>query len=157
MADRPARTAFLLSQLGAAAAARFSARVRAIDLTESEAGVIRLLGRQPGISQRELADHLGTAPSRIVAIIDSLVARDLVTRTRSSTDRRNYELALTEPGRSLLRRLRTIAETAEEDFLAPLSPAERASLHGSLAALAAAHGLSSEVHAGTAPRGTDHP
>src|SRR5213595_2083231 len=97
------RTAFLLSQLGALSSSRFAERTREIGLTPSDAGVLRLLGRTPGLSQRSLADRLGAVPSRVVPLIDSLQARDLVERVRSSTDRRNYELRLTVEGTKVLR------------------------------------------------------
>src|SRR6476620_7287491 len=93
--SRSKRTAFLLSQLGAQVSSRFAERAREIGLTPSDAGVLRLLGRTPGLSQRSLADRLVAVPSRVVPLIDSLQARGLVERVRSSTDRRNYELRLT--------------------------------------------------------------
>src|SRR6478752_7823905 len=113
--SRSTRTAFLLSQLGALASARFAERTRGLGLTPSEAGVLRLLGRNPGLSQRSLADRLGAVPSRVVPLIDSMEARGLVKRGRSSTDRRNYELRLTTEGTQLHRTLRGIAEQHEAE------------------------------------------
>src|SRR3954447_17159081 len=107
--SRSKRTAFLLSQLGALSSARFAERTREIGLTPSDAGVLRLLGRAPGLSQRALADRLGAVPSRVVPLIDSLEARGLVARVRSRTDRRNYVLSLTAEGAKVLRTLREIA------------------------------------------------
>src|SRR3954463_8720112 len=101
--DRPPpRIAFLLSQLGAHVSERFAARCQELGLTPSQAAVLRLVGRTPGLSQRTLADRVGTVPSRIVMLIDGLEQRGLVSRTRSSTDRRNYELHLTAEGGTLL-------------------------------------------------------
>jgi DNA-binding MarR family transcriptional regulator len=37
---------------------------------------MRLVGLQPGRSQRALADQLGVAPSKIVSLADGLEARD---------------------------------------------------------------------------------
>jgi hypothetical protein len=65
---RPKRTAFLLSQLGALASARFAERTRELGLTPSDAGVLRLLGRSPGLSQRSLADRLGAVPKVLGAL-----------------------------------------------------------------------------------------
>ena len=80
-----------------------------------------MLGRSPGISQRELATRLGTTPSRIVPLLDSLEQRALVERSRSERDRRNYELSLTETGQALLAPLRTIAEAHQRAVLAALT------------------------------------
>lgn len=143
---RPKRTAFLLSQLGAVASSRFADRTREIGLTRSDAGVIRLLGRTPGLSQRSLADRLGAVPSRVVSLIDSLQERGLVERVRSSTDRRNYELHLTEAGNRVLRELRGIAEQHEAELLAPLTGEQIAQLDVLLARLANGHGLDRDLH-----------
>ena len=109
----PQRTSFLLAQVGALASKRFAEHTRALGLTPGDAGVLRLLGRSPATSQRELADRLGTVPSRIVSLVDSLESRGLVERTRSNTDRRNYELRLTPSGQEHLVRLRRVAEEHE--------------------------------------------
>jgi DNA-binding MarR family transcriptional regulator len=143
---RSQRTAFLLSQLGALASSRFAERTREIGLTPSDAGVLRLLGRAPGLSQRALADRLGAVPSRVVPLIDSLQARGLVERVRSSTDRRNYELRLTAEGAKVLRALREIAEQHEAELLAPLTAEQCAQLGTLLALLAGANGLDADLH-----------
>jgi DNA-binding MarR family transcriptional regulator len=145
------RTAFLLSQIGALASARFAERTRELGLTPSDAGVLRLLGRTPGLSQRSLADRLGAVPSRVVPLIDSLETRGLVARVRSRTDRRNYELRLTGEGMKVLGQLRGIAERHEAELLAPLTSDESAQLGSLLARLASAHTLDTDLHRDTAP------
>src|SRR5438128_2517872 len=113
----PPRITFLLSQLGAHVSERFAARCQELGLTPSQAAVLRLVGRTPGLSQRTLADRVGTVPSRIVALIDGLQQRGLVGRTRSGTDRRTYELRLTAEGGGLLATLRHVAEAHEGEVL----------------------------------------
>jgi DNA-binding MarR family transcriptional regulator len=141
-----ARTAFLLSQVGSLSSALFADRVRSLELSPADAGVLRQLGRNPGLSQRELADRIGVAPSRLVGIIDSLSSRGLVARARSTHDRRNYELVLSDEGHSLLAALRDEAERHEDELLAPLSTVERARLAELVERLARGHGLSTELH-----------
>lgn len=143
---RPRRTAFLLSQLGALASSRFAERTRRIGLTPSDAGVLRLLGRTPGLSQRALADRLGSVPSRVVSLIDSLQERGLVERVRSRTDRRNYELHLTARGKEVLRELRRIAEEHEADLLSPLTEEQALQLEHLLARLASGNELDKDLH-----------
>ncbi|MGO4384985.1 MarR family winged helix-turn-helix transcriptional regulator [Specibacter sp. RAF43] len=145
-AGTPRRTAFLLSQLGSLSAARFAQRTKELGLTPSDAGTLRLLGHSPGLSQRSLADRLGAVPSRVVPLIDSLEARGLVARARSSTDRRNYELHLTNDGRAMLRRLRAVAVDHEEELLAALTPAQSAELGRLLALLADGNQVDREIH-----------
>ncbi len=144
------RTAFLLAQLGADAAERFAQRVAELDLTPRDAGAIRVLGRSAGISQRELATRLGTTPSRIVPLLDSLEARGFVARSRSERDRRNYELELTESGQALLRPLRSIAEAHQADVLGALDVDEQRQLSDLLAKMSAAGRLHADAHPGYA-------
>jgi DNA-binding MarR family transcriptional regulator len=145
---RPARVGFLLSQLGSHAAAAFADRTREIGITPAQAGVLRILGRQPGINQRDLARRLGAVQSRVVVLIDGLESAGHVVRERSSTDRRNYELRLTEQGTATLARLRTIAETHEAELTTGLTDEQRATLADLLATLATTAGLDVEVHPG---------
>ena len=142
------RTAFLLSQLGAHAAEQYRDLVAALGLTPSDAGILRLLSRTPSISQRELADRLGTVPSRVVVLIDSLESRGLVERTRSTTDRRNYQLSLTEPGVALMQQLRAVSEEHDQAVLGTLTDAQREQLHGLLSRLAETRNVDTEVHLG---------
>src|SRR5258705_5760872 len=72
--------AFLLAQLGAHAASKFAARMQSLDLTPALVGVLRFLARNPGSSQRELADAIGMPASRLVAMADELEPRELVMR-----------------------------------------------------------------------------
>lgn len=147
-ARRPARTGFLLSQLGAFASARFAELVKPAGLTPATAGVLRILMQNPGLSQRALADRLGAVPSRVVVLVDTLEAAGLVSRTRDPDDRRHHRLDLTEAGRASLRGLRAAAEQQNADILGPLDPAERETFTALVTRLAAAHGLDPEVHRG---------
>lgn len=121
-------------------------------MTPAQAGVLRILGRRPGISQRDLADTLGAVPSRVVALIDALQSAGFATRTRSATDRRNHELQLTDAGRAILRELRTVAEAHDDDVTKGLSPVQRAQLAKLLGIVAADFGLDRDVHPGYAER-----
>jgi DNA-binding MarR family transcriptional regulator len=142
----PRRTAFLLSQLGSLSASLFAQRTRELGLTPSDAGTLRLIGRSPGLSQRTLADRLGAVPSRVVPLLDSLESRGLVERVRSRTDRRNYELHLTDAGRNLLGRLRAAAEEHEKQLLGSLTEGQCAELAGLLQIVADSHRLDADLH-----------
>lgn len=146
--QRPARIGFLLAQLGAHAAEVFAGQIRPLGITPSEAGVIRILGHAPGITQRELADKLGALQSRVVALIDGLERKGLVVRTRSTTDRRRQQLDLTAAGRQMLTGLRAAAQAQEQEIAKVLSEQEKADLYGLLTALSARRGLDADVHPG---------
>ncbi|MEY9852102.1 DNA-binding MarR family transcriptional regulator [Leifsonia sp. EB41] len=144
----PPRTAFLLAQLGADAADRFAVRVATLGLTPREAGAIRVLGRRQGLSQRELAEQLGTVPSRLVALVDELEAKGFVVRERSEGDRRNNVLTLAPEGERMLARLREVAEAHQADLLSPLDDDEQLALATLLAKLAAASTVPPDGHPG---------
>ncbi|WP_405488517.1 MarR family winged helix-turn-helix transcriptional regulator [Streptomyces sp. NBC_00096] len=144
----PGGVAFLLAQLGAHAAERFAERVSALGLTPAQAGLLRLLARTPGRSQRELADVLGMPPSRFVAFADDLEARGLIERRRNPEDRRLYALFLSDAGTALLAGLREVATAHEQQVCEPLSAQERGQLAALLGRLAEAQGLTPGVHPG---------
>jgi DNA-binding MarR family transcriptional regulator len=145
---RPARTGFLLSQLGAFASARFAELIKPTGLTPATAGVLRIIGREPELSQRELATRLGSVPSRVVVLVDTLEEAGLVSRARDREDRRQYRLTLTETGRRILGELRTAAEIQNADVLAPLDPTEREAFTTLLLKLVTGHHLDHDVHTG---------
>ncbi|GAB3393710.1 hypothetical protein GCM10027568_23140 [Humibacter soli] len=145
---RPARIGFLLSQLGAHASRRFDERVAELGLTAQQAGVLRILGRQPGVSQRDLADRLGLVQSRMVALIDGLERDGLVARTRSEVDRRSYRLTLTDQGTARLDELRAVAEAHEAELAGQLTAGQRDELYGLLRSLAGSLDVDVEVHEG---------
>ncbi|WP_432989359.1 MarR family winged helix-turn-helix transcriptional regulator [Dactylosporangium sp. CA-233914] len=145
--DRPARIGFLLSQLGTHAAKLFADHVRELGITPSEAGVVRIIGRRPGISQRELAGQLGAVQSRVVALVDRLEQAGLAQRTRG-TDRRTQQLNLTDAGRALLASLRQVAEAQEAALTDGLTAEQKAQLFDLLSTLSALRGLDPDVHPG---------
>lgn len=148
MTAKRTQVAFLLAQLGAHAAELFGERAAGADFTRPQSGLLRLIGRSPGRSQRAVAAALGAPPSRLVALVDGLEQRGLVERRRNAEDRRNYELYLTDTGRDALRELGKIAGEHESAVTAPLSASERRELNRLLGKLADAHGLTPGVHPG---------
>ena len=145
---RPSGAAFLLTQVGSHAAARFGQRIAAIGLTPPDAGVLGNIASHPGISQQALAKHLGVVPSRMVALIDDLESKSIVQRKRSPEDRRNYELSLTGHGQKLLGEIARIAAEHEASLCAALNPKERALLTDLCRRIAEEQGLTPGVHPG---------
>jgi len=145
---RPVGVGFLLAQLGAHAARRFGERIAAIGLTPPDAGLIRKIASDPGISQQALAEHLGVMPSRMVALVDELESKGIVERRRSTEDRRNYALELTEKGRRVLGELSRIAAEHEEALCTALNKDERLQLRDLCRRIAEHQGLKPGVHPG---------
>jgi DNA-binding MarR family transcriptional regulator len=81
---------------------RFRRRVRSsgggasigTGLPESQAELLRLVGRRPGISVREAATELGLAPNTASTLVSKLSAEGLLLRTVDPDDRRVGRLRL---------------------------------------------------------------
>jgi DNA-binding MarR family transcriptional regulator len=140
--------AFLLAQTGGRAAQVFAGLLEPLGLTPAHAGILRMLGLSPGISQQELARRLRMHASRLVAVIDGLEERGLVMRETNREDRRVYCLQLSDAGREALRKIAQAAREHEETMCAGLDETERAQLRTMLEKIAAQQGLAAGVHPG---------
>jgi DNA-binding MarR family transcriptional regulator len=131
-----ASTGFLLARLG------FSFKATAI-ATFEEAGyelydysVLALLAESARETQSTIADALTVDPSRLVALLDSLEKRGLVSRQRDTQDRRRHVVSITADGKRALVRMRGLIKRLEEEFFAPLDAESRKALQGLLLHLA---------------------
>jgi DNA-binding MarR family transcriptional regulator len=140
--------AFLLSQVGAHAASNFARRLAELKLVPAHAGILRILGATPAITQQALATALGALPSRLVALVDELESAGLLERQPHETDRRSYALHLTEAGRSTLQAIGRIARDHQQALLAALSEDEQRQLAALLQRVADQQGLIARVHPG---------
>jgi DNA-binding MarR family transcriptional regulator len=145
--------AFLLAQVGAHAASQFGARLAALQLAPPHAGIMRILGDRPAITQQALAAAVGTQASRLVALVDELEARGLVERRENPEDRRSYALHLTEKGRAKLEAVRRVGREHQQALLAALDEDEQRQLAVLLRRIADQQGLAAGVHPGYARLG----
>jgi DNA-binding MarR family transcriptional regulator len=146
--DPTAGPAFLLSQVGPHAAARFAERLAPLKLTPPHAGILRAIKQADGLSQQALGEKLGIFPSRLVAVLDELEQRGLVERRDSPADRRSYALHLTKAGRESLEQIGRIAREHQDALYAALDESERAQLTDFLTRIAAQQQLTPSVHPG---------
>ncbi|MGI8595243.1 MAG: MarR family winged helix-turn-helix transcriptional regulator [Solirubrobacteraceae bacterium] len=138
--DHPAlsaHTGFLLRRVSSASFCAFSEIVGTHGLHPMHFGMLMIIDAEEPISQQELSHCTGIDPSTMVARMDVLDKHGLVERTRSSEDRRSYEIRLSPSGREVLTQLRQRAKEHGERFFAPLTRSERQQLHELLAKLAA--------------------
>lgn len=146
--QRPSSVAFLLSQVGAHAGRKFAERLAPLRLLPPHAGILGVLRKSGGLSQQKLADVLHMHPSGLVAIIDELEERGLLTRRNSVDDRRTYELHLTDKGQAALRDIGRVGQEHNELLCAALSHREREQLTDFLQRIADEQGLTPGVHPG---------
>jgi DNA-binding MarR family transcriptional regulator len=137
---------FLLSQVGAHAAIGFADRLRALDLKPYDAGILRILGSNPGMTQQALSAMLGMFPSRLVALLDALESRKLIDRRKRPEDRRSHRLHLTSGGRRALTRIGRLTLQLENDLLAALSEKEKKALLDVLTRIVSQQRITPGVH-----------
>lgn len=142
----PVGVAFLLSQVGAHTASSFEERLGAMDLKPHHAGLLRMLGSNPGLSQQELCDVFGIFPSRLVVLLDQLEGRQLIERRDNSADRRGHRVHLTKAGRKTLTGIGRLTLALETDLCAALTNSEKTALAGMLRKIVAQQNIMPAVH-----------
>ena len=71
-------------------------------MTRAQWGILLWLEREPGLSQRELAEILEVEPITVARLVDRLDRRGMVERRPDSADRRIWRLHLTDAATSVL-------------------------------------------------------
>lgn len=119
-------TFFALEELHEAHMADTAVNVRELSV------LLLLEGREPE-SQQQAATRLGVDRTTMVALLDSLESKGLVSRLPDPDDRRRNVVALTGAGRRELESAKAASDRAEQELLAPLSVTEARRLREMLA------------------------
>lgn len=115
---------YLLSQSSRLYRERLEEVLKSLQLSLYEYGSLRLISLNTPMSQGVLGSRYGIDRTTMVAVIDKLEGRGMVTRERSETDRRSYRLLLTTKGKKILSRALRAVTKEQQKFLAPISAAE---------------------------------
>ena len=91
-------------------------------LPESQAELIRLVGRRPDVSVREAAAELGLAANTASTLVSKLSADGLLIRTVDPDDRRVGRLRLAEPAQRIADESRAVRRAALRAVLDRLTP-----------------------------------
>jgi DNA-binding MarR family transcriptional regulator len=110
----------------------------AAGLTQSQAELVRLVGRRPGITVRESAAELSLAPNTASTLVSRLVTDGMLIRTVDDADRRVGRLALTDSAQRVADESRAARRAALSAVLAKLDS-------GQIEALAKGLGVLSEL------------
>lgn len=145
---RGGTTSFLIAQLGSHAAARFAEKLKPLGFDPAQAGILRFLAQNPGISQQDLASSLNMHASRLVGVIDELESGGYLERRSSVRDRRFYELYLTKKGGEGLRDIGRVAREHNHELLSGLSVEQQRQLAELLQLVANHQGLAPGIHPG---------
>ena len=115
----------------------FTAAMSKLDITQRQAATLSLVEANPGTSQVAIANKLNSDRATIMAMVDRLEARGLLTRTRSREDRRRQELYLTPLGQKTCKDARALISEHERRFTSMFTKDE---LEAFLEALKRVHG-----------------
>ena len=90
--------------------------------------VLSRLGWRSAPTQLELAQTIGYDKTRLIALLDGLEGRDLLSRAPDPSDRRARIVRLTVAGEAILAKARAGIRAMEEGLLADLTSKERETL-----------------------------
>src|SRR5690348_15144134 len=116
---------FNLRMAQEAAFAAFSHLSREIGESPGRFATLTLIAENPGISQTTLGQASGRDKSSMTPVLEDLVRRGLVQRTRTDEDRRSYKLTLTAAGEKTLSRLMACARKHEQNLDRLIGAGER--------------------------------
>lgn len=105
----------------------FDRRAAALGVTRPQWTVLVRLLRTDGLRQVDLAEALDVEPITLCRIIDRLEESGLVERRRDGSDRRAWNIFLTEKAGPVIDELKGMAELFHADALAGISRAELSS------------------------------
>jgi DNA-binding MarR family transcriptional regulator len=106
-----------------------------LKLSLSEVMALGELGDVESMSQQELGQLLGLEKSTVSRLAAGLERREWITRERTPSNRRFYQLRLTETGLAVAEQLGSELRARHQQLLDALTPAERNALIVGLAGL----------------------
>ncbi len=132
MPTYPPTLGFILHDVARFLRKRFEQNARGLGLTRSQWQVLAFLAPVEGIHQAGLADILDIEPITLVRILDKLEAGGLIERRPHPSDRRIWNLFLTEQAHPVLARMRELGDHTRAEALHGIDPATQAQLMQSL-------------------------
>ncbi len=100
---------FMLTKARNLVAADMDAALKPIDITSQQMGIVLWLSRGIAATPFEMSRHLSIDTGLMTRMLDKLEAKGLLKRTRSNTDRRVFDLKLTNKGEAVAAEIPDIA------------------------------------------------
>ncbi|MDN5858220.1 MAG: MarR family transcriptional regulator [Pseudonocardia sp.] len=129
---------YVLKQAAVALRAAMDAALRPLQLTVPQYACLELLGRQPGLSNADLARGAFVTRQSMNGVLRGLQDRGLVTRPPTAPHGRARPTQLTAAGHEQLRAAGAAVRAVEQQMLSSLPPQRQRRLRGDLAACVAA-------------------
>jgi DNA-binding MarR family transcriptional regulator len=133
------RLSFLLKHASALVERAIEPELARLGINSREFAVLTLVDAEGPASQQRLAGRIGVDRTTMVALIDALEEKLLISRRRDPNDRRAYVLEATPAGNKTLRDALTAVELGEKQALASLTNTESATLKHALQDLVQGH------------------
>lgn len=124
---------YLLRRAANAMMAELGGRLARLDLRISDASVLLLVASRTDMTSSDIGAALDIQRANMVPLLNRLAAAGLIERV--PIDRKSQAIVLTRTGRQRLTRVRKITQQFEQDLLARIPQADRATFVASLRAL----------------------
>ena len=111
----------------------FDKRINDINVTRSQWALIAVVSRQPGATQRAIAERLEVSEASAGRLIDKLCAEGLLERRERDEDRRARAVYLTDAAEPLLAKLGIIAKPTVTKMFAGFEVSDLLAVPGFLA------------------------
>lgn len=125
-------TIHLLHRASQIAEKLFEATAASGGLTARQFLVLAMVADGHNPSQIEISDKTGIDRSTLADLVGRMVSRGLLTRSRTRTDARRYDVRVTDAGRKLLEDVISPARFVDEQLLKPLSADQRRDFQAAL-------------------------
>src|SRR6195952_3031088 len=119
----------LLRWIGGAQAQAGQDWIRERELSRQQSFALGYLVQNPGSIQRDIAEITRTSAASVSSLLQGLEKRGLVERRTEGADERSKRVYATPEGAEIIAGFDVAMAATEETILAPLSQAERESLH----------------------------
>lgn len=129
---QPPAFAHLIKWAEMAVRSRVEKAMRPMTLSTGQLLLLVVLEEYKEATPATLARALHLTPQAMTTLLKPLDARGLIARRPDEANRRRVLLRLTDAAHALIAEVRAATPPIEEDVLAPLSPAERATLRALL-------------------------
>ncbi|HQT63276.1 MAG: hypothetical protein B7Z75_00540 [Acidocella sp. 20-57-95] len=116
---------FLLHDVARMLRVEADKRASAHGVTRAQWALLSRLSRNPGLSQKEIADLLEVEPISVARLVDRLAASGLIERRPDATDRRIWRLHLLPAAAPVLQELAVLKQALAADIGAGVPDAVR--------------------------------
>jgi DNA-binding MarR family transcriptional regulator len=119
------RPGHLIRRLNQISMGLFQDEAGSMDLTSVQYAALNIIREVPGVDQARLSSLIAFDRTTMVKVLDRLVDKGYITRTRSQEDRRINFLHITPQGSAALDRIHPMLDRSDRRILAPLSRDEQ--------------------------------